>query len=144
MLQLDHIKLMVCRCVDGRTVSKAFTQGYCSPRGRSTQKAYNKYLCLETDRKLIEGFKNSKGKVNGCHYFPCQQRHIVLAPREVQCRACACWNWPCTVKPTLSLQTELAGAGTEQVPQRAIQRHTSQPVLKKRLFYGYRIQDRAG
>lgn len=28
------------------------------------------------------------------------------------------------------------------MPQRAIQRHTSQPVLKKQLFYGYRIQDR--
>lgn len=33
------------------------------------------------DRKLLEEFKNSKGKVNGCHYLSCQQWHAVLAPQ---------------------------------------------------------------
>lgn len=65
-------------------------------------------------------------------------------PGRCSAGACAHWNWPCTVKPTLSLQTELAGAGTKQVAQRAIQRYISQPVLRKWLFYGYRIQDRGG
>lgn len=45
------------------------------------RKAYNKYLYLEMGRKLLEGFNNSKGKVNRCHYFPCQQWHIILAPQ---------------------------------------------------------------
>lgn len=69
--------------------------------------------------------------------------HYTCTPGKCSAGACAYWNWPCTVKSTLSLQTELAGAGTKQVPQRAIQRYVSQPVLKKLLFYGYRIQYRA-
>lgn len=83
------------------------------------------------DGKLLEGFKNPKGKVNGCYNFPVNNGTLCLHPREVQGRVCAYWNWPCTVKSTLSLQTELAGAGTKLVPQRAIHSYVSQPVLKK-------------
>lgn len=42
------------------------------------REAHNKYLYLEMDTKLLEGFKNSKEKVNRCHCFPCQQWHVVI------------------------------------------------------------------
>lgn len=65
--------------------------------------------------------------------------------KKAQCRICAYWNGPCTVKPTSCLQTKLAEAGTKQMSQRCMQRHVSQPFLNKwsNFFFSHRIQGRA-
>lgn len=95
--------------------------------------------------RLLEGFKSSKGKYMDATIFLVNNGTLHLHLKKAQCRICAYRNGPCTVKPTSSLQTKLAEAGTKQMSQRSTQRHVSQPFLNKwsNFFSSHRIQGRA-
>ena len=76
MSQLDHIQTSGLQLGGlSRWTGKAFTQGYCSPKSRSGQEAAYKRLYLEIQERLLEGFKNSKGKSRWMPLFS-------LAPQE--------------------------------------------------------------
>lgn len=95
------------------------------------------------DGKLLEGFKNPKEKVNRCHYFPCQQWPDVLAPQVSAVQSLCLLELALHRKIHIVSSDRACWSRHQTGASKSLHRYVSQPVLKKWLFYSYRIQDRA-